>query len=80
MAGMARVAALAMGITCPARSKFCRVTRRRVARFDHFCGWMNNAIGENNLRYFVSFLALHVVLCAYGSWAGAYTRALFSST
>ena len=23
--------------------------RRKV---DHFCGWMNNAIGENNLRYF----------------------------
>jgi len=57
-----------LGFTCPARSKFCRVTRRRVARFDHFCGWMNNAIGENNLRYFVSFLAMHVVLTGYGSW------------
>lgn len=57
-----------MGFTCPPRSKFCRVTRRRVAKFDHFCGWMNNAIGENNLRYFVTFLALHVALAGYGAW------------
>ena len=55
-------------VTCPARSKYCRVTRRRVGKFDHFCGWMNNAIGENNLRYFVSFLALHVALTSYGAW------------
>lgn len=55
-------------VTCPARSKFCRVTKRRVAKFDHFCGWMNNAIGENNLRHFVTFLALHVVLTSYGAW------------
>ena len=24
--------------------------------------------GENNYRYFVGFLAAHVVLCAYGAW------------
>ena len=57
-----------MGIMCPARSKFCRVTRRRISKFDHFCGWMNNAIGENNLRYFVTFLAVHVVMTSYGAW------------
>ena len=54
-----------LGVVAPARSKYCRVTKRRIARFDHFCGWMNNSIGENNLRYFVSFLAIHVVMCAY---------------
>jgi palmitoyltransferase len=57
-----------LGVTCPARSKYCRVTQRRVAKFDHYCGWMGNAIGENNLRYFVTFLAVHVVLTMYGSW------------
>ena len=57
-----------LGVTCPARSKYCRVTQRRVAKFDHYCGWMGNSIGENNLRYFVSFLGIHVVLTSYGSW------------
>ena len=57
-----------LGVTCPARSKFCRVTQKRVAKFDHYCGWMGNSIGENNLRYFVSFLGIHVVLTSYGSW------------
>jgi palmitoyltransferase len=56
-----------MRFTAPARSKFCRVTNRRVARFDHFCGWMNNAIGENNYRFFLGFLAWHALLCAYGA-------------
>lgn len=57
-----------LGVTCPARSKYCRVTQRRVAKFDHYCGWMGNSIGENNLRYFITFLAVHVVLTSYGSW------------
>jgi hypothetical protein len=39
-----------MRITCPARSKFSAVTNRRVARFDHFCGWMNNDIGARAPR------------------------------
>ena len=56
-----------MRLPAPARSKFCRVTNRRVARFDHFCVWMNNAVGENNYRYFLGFLLTHVVLCAYGA-------------
>ena len=57
-----------LGVTCPARSKYCRITQRRVAKFDHYCGWMGNSIGENNLRYFITFLAVHVVLTSYGSW------------
>ena len=56
-----------MRLQAPARSKFCRVTNRRVARFDHYCAWMGNSVGENNYRYFLSFLLWHVVLCAYGA-------------
>ncbi len=56
-----------MRLIAPARSKFCRVTNRRVARFDHYCIWMNNAIGERNYRYFLLFLFSHVALCAYGA-------------
>ena len=57
-----------MRIPAPARSKFSRITNRRVARFDHFCAWMNNDIGEGNYRYFLGFLATHVLLTAYGAW------------
>jgi palmitoyltransferase len=39
-----------------------------VARFDHFCAWMNNDIGLLNYRYFLAFLGAHVLLCGYGCW------------
>ena len=41
------------GKDAPARSKWCATTERRVARFDHFCVWVNNTIGANNLRWFL---------------------------
>jgi len=52
-----------------ARSKYDRFTRRHVPRFDHFCGWINQAVGEQNYRWFLLFLTVHVVMCFYGSWA-----------
>ena len=47
-----------VGIRKIARSKFDRVSGRHVARFDHYCGWVGNSLGEENYRYFLLFLSL----------------------
>ncbi len=50
------------------RSKFDRLKyKQNVPRYDHFCGWVFNTIGEENYRWFLLFLAVHVVMCVYGS-------------
>lgn len=56
-----------VGIPKLARSKFDRFSGIHVARFDHFCGWLHNPIGEENYRFFLLFLAVHVGMCLYGS-------------
>ena len=58
------------GVPKPARAKFCRTTRRVVARFDHL-PWVNNAVGEENYRWFLLFLASHALLLAYGAACAA---------
>lgn len=54
-----------------ARSKYDRFSHRHVPRFDHFCGWLNQAVGERNYRWFLLFLVVHVAMCVYGTWAMA---------
>ena len=57
------------GIIRPARSKFDRYKyHANVARFDHYCGWTCNTIGEENYRYFLLFLLVHLAMCMYGSY------------
>ena len=39
-----------------------------VPRYDHFCGWTNNTYGEENYRWFLTFLLNHVIMCFYGTY------------
>ena len=50
-----------------ARSKYDRFTRMHIPRFDHFCGWLGQPIGEENYREFLIFVAVHAFMCTYGS-------------
>jgi palmitoyltransferase len=55
-----------VGIPKLPRSKFDRYSGVHIARFDHFCGWLHNPIGEENYRWFLLFLAIHFGMCLYG--------------
>jgi len=46
----------------PLRSKHCRNLDRCVARFDHYCPWISNAIGVNNHHIFLVMLILILVV------------------
>lgn len=43
------------------RSKHCTTTYRCVARFDHYCVWLGNAIGLCNHRTFAAFCVLQFI-------------------
>ena len=34
----------------------CSICKRCVRKMDHHCPWINNCVGENNLRYFILFI------------------------
>ncbi len=51
----------------PPRSKHCNATRGCVARFDHWCLWVNNALGLANTRWFLAFLVATTGACVYGA-------------
>jgi len=56
-----------VGIVKPPRSKYCKLTQAHVARFDHFCPWLNQAVGAENYRWFLAFLLGHCLLLLYGA-------------
>ncbi|SMN17863.1 similar to Saccharomyces cerevisiae YDR264C AKR1 Palmitoyl transferase involved in protein palmitoylation [Maudiozyma saulgeensis] len=42
----------------PLRSKFSDISQCQVARYDHYCSWLNNDIGLLNHKIFIVFLFL----------------------
>ncbi len=61
-----------LGFRKLARSKYDRYTNSHVARFDHYCGWIDNTVGEENYRYFLLFLLVHVLMVSYGTYVSYY--------
>lgn len=39
----------------PLRSKYSKDMKRNIARFDHYCPWVNNNIGIRNHKIFIAF-------------------------
>merc|ERR1712228_479761 len=52
------------GLALPPRAQYDAVLDAVVLEYDHYCPFVNNAIGYGNYRYFVLFLAYMVVGCA----------------
>lgn len=59
------------GFEKPARSKHCKVMKACVPKYDHYCIWLNQAVGAGNYRWFLLFLLSHVGLLVYGTVASA---------
>jgi DHHC palmitoyltransferase len=51
-----------------ARSKLDRHSQQYIARFDHYCGWLQRPIGQGNYSSFLLFVAVHCGMCTYGAY------------
>ena len=49
----------------PPNAHHCRVSKRCIARMDHFCPWTNNTIGARNQKDFLLFLIYTGIASAY---------------
>lgn len=49
----------------PCRTHHCSVCRKCILKFDHHCPWLNNCVGNNNVRYFYLFLVYLTVGCIF---------------
>jgi palmitoyltransferase ZDHHC13/17 len=61
----------------PLRSKHCRRCGRCVAKHDHHCPWINNCVGNNNLRhFFIYIISLELGIILYIRLVLAYLESL----
>lgn len=51
----------------PPRAHHCSVAGRCVMKMDHYCPWVNNTVGQNNMKYFLLFLIYVFVGCSYAA-------------
>lgn len=51
-----------------ARSKHCRMMGKCVERYDHFCPWINTAVGARNMKWFLLFVFSSATFLLYGAY------------
>ena len=57
----------------PLRSKYSRISKQLVARFDHYCPWVYNDVGVRNHKVFITFVySLTVATLLYTALAKKY--------
>jgi palmitoyltransferase len=56
-----------LNIPVPARSRFCRFSRRRIARYDHYCPWVIAPVGLRTQRLFLCYLLALLISAVYYS-------------
>jgi len=49
------------GLVLPPRAQHCKALNRCVSRYDHYCPWAGNAIGQNNYRFYILLLTYGVL-------------------
>ena len=49
----------------PIRAHHCSICGYCVLKMDHHCAWINNCVGQNNLRYFILFLTWIHIGCLF---------------
>jgi hypothetical protein len=47
------------------RSKWDRYSQQQIPRFDHYCGWLDTSVGEENYRDFLLFLWNYTIIVLY---------------
>ena len=50
------------------RSRYCKYSQKRIAKYDHYCPWVLTPIGEKNIRYFILFLLSCIISSTYYSF------------